>query len=182
MSGFKNSFWQKGYECDDVIASIVQNSLSDKDQAVIVSADKDFRQLVKHNVMLYNPNSHKRTTMQSFYAEFGVLPKKWAQVLTLSGCRTDNVQGVAGIGDATALKYIRGELKESSKAFQSIKAFKHRKRNRSLVRLPLDGTKTFDLVKDEISFKGWLKLCEELGIKSLRHISPRQPKQSLLET
>lgn len=172
--GYRNILWHKGYEADDVIASFVKR-LPAEDLAVIVSADKDFRQLVCGNVMQYDPSRMKRTTLQSFKKEFGIEPKRWAEVLAISGCRTDKVPGIPKIGDITALKYLRGELKETSAAYKAITSPKGVRRaafNSKLVYLPLHGVKKFPVKKDdEIN---WEPVLKKLGMRSLLNPAPRR--------
>jgi DNA polymerase-1 len=170
--GFRNIKWQKGHESDDVIASLVRHSFKKDDRIYIVSADKDFRQLITGNVSLYDPVRFKHTTLQTFHREYGIRPIQWADVLELSGCRTDKVPGIKGIGDKTAIKYLRNELKSDSKAYKAIASGKkHVKWARTLVRLPLYGTKRFTVRKNR-PLK-WGKVFASLGIKSLNKSGPK---------
>ena len=52
--GFRNIFYQDGYESDDIIASVCRN-LPDGDKGIIVSADHDLYQLLTANISMYNP-------------------------------------------------------------------------------------------------------------------------------
>ena len=167
--GFRNILWQKGYESDDIIASLVRHNLGEGDTAVIVTADKDMHQLISHNVMLYDPRTGQRKTLQSFHKEYGIKPKQWADVLTLAGCSTDEVPGISGVGVTTALKYLKGELPAHHKTHQAIVANQDGpvcKLSRKLTKLPLKGTKDFHLYNDVVSRDKWAAVLRKLGIRS----------------
>lgn len=172
--GYRNIFAQEGYEADDIIASLCMD-LSDEDEAIIVSSDGDLYQLLRHNVMMHDPQKMRTHTLQSFTKRFGIEPKWWWRVLALKGCDTDEVPGIDGVGLKTALKWLRSELKPESKVFQRIASAAGRaiyKRNIPIVRLPYAGVEAFTLRPDKLSGDGYLSVCEELGIKSLQHRSP----------
>ncbi len=176
--GFKNIFFQDGYEADDIIASVCLESLSEKDQAILVSTDQDLYQLLSEKVSIWNPNRAKIITMKSFLKEYEIPPKMWVKVKSIAGCSTDEVEGVKGVGEKTALKYLRGELESSRKTFQSIIQSKDiRDRNRRLVELPYPGCPKFQLQSDNISNANWEKIIEDLGMKSLRPKMKQKPKE-----
>ena len=170
--GFRNNFWQSGYESDDIIASIAAD-VQDGDEAVVVTADRDLYQVLRPNVMLYNPHQHRLTTLQSFKREHGISPKQWARVLAMAGCGSDEVEGIRGVGTKTALKYLRDELKQDSRAYAAIKAGRDIVlRNKPLVKLPFEGTRTFELQEDEVTESGWRDVIDELGMRSLGGRAP----------
>ncbi len=172
--GYKNTFIQKGYESDDIIARICHN-LPNGDEAIIVSSDKDLYQLISGNVSFYNPSGMKILTLQGFVKKYGIKPFEWRMVKAIAGCPTDGVAGVIGVGEKTAIKYLRGELKNTSKIFIRITSqagMDIYKRNRKLVILPFKGTKTFELQEDELSEEGWHKVTKALGMNSIRDKAP----------
>ena len=184
--GYRNVFCQKGYESDDLIASICLN-LSIKDEAVIVTSDKDLYQCIRSNISFYSPQKGKELTLQGFSKLYGMPPIAWANVKAIAGCSTDEVPGVKGVGDLTAIKYMKNQLKETSKAFQNISSDKGvsiYERNRPLVVLPFEGVKNFNLKKDRISKEGYKEVIEELGFKSLKDKGPitkrKKKKRKLL--
>lgn len=175
MIGFKNIFIQKGYEADDVIASICYNTM-DSCNTIVVSADHDLYQLLQINhVSIYNPQQKKMTTRKTFENEYGISPNSWAMVKAIAGCTSDNIKGVRGVGEKTAIAFLNNELKKTHKTFTAIKSFCWDKNSRplfqtnmGLVDLPLKGTKVFKLQKDEISQEGWKAVCKKLGLKSIK--------------
>ncbi len=174
MIGFKNIFCQKGYEADDLIASFCL-AIPDKNQIVIITSDQDLHQCLTTNIFIYNPIKRKRMTLQGLHKQYGLKPHEWKMMKAIAGCSTDNVLGIKGIGEKTAIKYLTGGLSDASKAFQKINSeigWKIYKRNLKLVSLPFKGTKKYKLRKDELSADGWKQVIRKLGLKSIRDKVP----------
>lgn len=174
LIGFKNIFVQRGYESDDIIASVC-NKLSNKDEAVIISSDKDLYQCISHNISFHNPQTHKILTLQVFKQMYGIEPVRWGLVKALGGCHTDNVPGISGVGEKTAIKYLLNQLNPDSKAYQEITSpigIEIFERNSELVILPFKGTGCFKLKSDSLSENGWKQVTKMLGMKSIRDRMP----------
>jgi len=166
--GFRNLFWQDDYEADDVIASVCHN-LRKGDEAVVVSTDEDMFQLLAPHVIIWNPKKKKPVTEESFSKPRGIGPSQWAMVKAIAGCVSDHVPGVKGVGEITAIKYIVGDLKSTTKAFQAIVESTLRiERNLKLVELPFAGTKVFKLRKDQVTAKKWDAVMVDLGMRTLK--------------
>lgn len=98
---------RKGFEADDIIASLVARYKPDKDlQIFIVSSDKDLMQLVDDNVFLYDTMKDKIFKKEDVREKFGVDPNRVIDVQSLCGDSSDNIPGVAGVGPKTAAKLI----------------------------------------------------------------------------
>ena len=71
----------------------------------------------------------------------------------ISGCSSDNITGIKGVGEKTAIKYLLGELKETTKTYKAIEEQKEElwKKNGKLTKLPLEGTKVFEIKEDKVS-------------------------------
>lgn len=153
--GFKNIFHTEGLESDDTIASIVFNKNPD-DQIVIVSRDADLWQLlIDGQVNMYDFVSKKILTAKLFSEKWGISPKRWGKVKAIGGCKSDSVPGIAGVGEKTVCKYLRGELKETTKAYQKIVSDEGRAiaaRNAPLVILPFKNTPLYETNLDELNF------------------------------
>ena len=100
-----------GYEADDVIATIVEHALKLDDlDVVIVTGDKDLLQLVGPRVRVLSVLG--RTGERVVYDEakvrerWGVAPGQIADVLALMGDSIDNIPGVKGVGEKTAVKLV----------------------------------------------------------------------------
>src|SRR5262249_38484763 len=100
-----------GYEADDVLATLVEQALQQEDlEIVIVSGDKDLLQLVGPRVRVLSVLG--RTGERVMYDEakvrerWGVEPAQIADVLALMGDSIDNIPGVRGVGEKTAVKLV----------------------------------------------------------------------------
>src|SRR5208282_5911745 len=91
---------------DDLIATMV-HQLADKGfETVIVSKDKDLRQLLDASTKLYDVQSDSFTDPARMLADCGYLPQQAIDVQTLMGDTIDNVPGIPGVGEKTAAKLI----------------------------------------------------------------------------
>jgi DNA polymerase-1 len=99
-----------GYEADDVIATLVDRALAAGQDVVIVTGDKDMLQLVGPRVRVLSVLG--RTGERIVYDEakvrerWGVEPAQIADVLALMGDAIDNIPGVHGVGEKTAVKLV----------------------------------------------------------------------------
>ncbi len=174
LIGYNNNFVQPGYEGDDIMASITLN-LKMNDEAILVTSDKDMYQLISPKVSFFDPSKGKLFTYQGFMKKYQMPTYDWGSMKCLAGCTTDDVPGVKGVGEITAIKYIRMELKPTTKAYRRIvskKGLRIEERNRELVVLPFAGVKNFKLRKDELSYPGWKNVMNQLGMKSLKDKGP----------
>lgn len=169
LLGFKNIFIQKGYESDDIIASIC-NSLPMLDKAVIISADQDLFQLLRKKVSIFDPRTKKEITEIKLKRKFGLDAIEFGIMKCITGCSTDNVKGIPGVGKVTATKYLKKRLSKSSKLYKRIISKEGHEifsRNLDLITLPFAGVKSFRRRRDELSKAGWKKMCKKLGMKSI---------------
>ncbi len=189
--GYRNVFAAEGYEADDVIASVCKH-LPEGERAVIVSTDKDMYQLLSSQVTIWNPVRKCILTVAWLKQTYLCTPKQWIEVKAIAGCGTDEVEGIKGVGDKTAVKYLNGLLAPHLKTFQDIEAnLDLIQRNRKLVKLPYPGTPIFEVREDELDPAKWTEFADSLGMKSLRHDPPsekdkwrfgnRKPKPGLLD-
>jgi DNA polymerase-1 len=102
---------QEGVEADDLIASLALAAVARGDEAVIVSADKDFNQLIRPGISQWIPPRGREPGVllgpQEVEERWGVPPERVLDVLALVGDAVDNVPGVKGIGEKTATELIR---------------------------------------------------------------------------
>ena len=104
----------EGYEADDVIATLAGRAVVAGLDVVIVSGDKDFYQLIGPKVSLLNPGrggpaaveEHLVTTANAT-ERLGVPPEQTVDFLALVGDAADNVPGVSGVGEKTAVKLLQ---------------------------------------------------------------------------
>jgi len=103
----------EGYEADDVIGTLAVKARAAGLEAVIVSGDKDFYQLVGAGVHLLNPGRGGATGVAAEWVDetnasekFGIPPSQVADYLALVGDSSDNIPGARGVGPKTAVKLL----------------------------------------------------------------------------
>ena len=98
-------------EADDVIGTLAKQAESDGADVVIVSPDKDFKQLLSEKVSIYKPakgdQDFEILTGETFRDEYELDPVQFIDMLALMGDDSDNIPGVYGIGEKTAQKLLR---------------------------------------------------------------------------
>ncbi|HKE47501.1 MAG TPA: 5'-3' exonuclease H3TH domain-containing protein [Rhodanobacteraceae bacterium] len=90
------------YEADDLIGSALMALRMDGFRGVIVSADKDFGQLIGEGDEQWDPQRNQRWDADGVKQRLGVRPEQVADYLALTGDSVDNIPGVPGIGPKTA--------------------------------------------------------------------------------
>ena len=102
-------FELQGYEADDIIGTFSKKCEQDDDfKALIVSSDKDLLQLItdQTEVKLLKTKDYIRMDYKAFYDTYGIEPIKMIDLKALMGDASDNIPGVKGIGEKTALKLL----------------------------------------------------------------------------
>ena len=104
----------EGFEADDVIGTLATAASARGLQAVIVSGDKDFYQLIAPGIALLNPGRGGPAAVEEHWVDqanagerLGVPPERVVDYLALVGDTSDNVPGVKGVGDKTALELLK---------------------------------------------------------------------------
>lgn len=100
-----------GYEADDVIGTLVRQAEKQGFQSYMVTPDKDFGQLIDENTFLYKPGRMGSDVevlgLPEIRQRWGIQrPEQVVDVLALMGDSSDNIPGVPGIGEKTAMKLI----------------------------------------------------------------------------
>lgn len=99
------------YEADDIIGSIVKNKVASNYQIDIMSSDKDLLQLLDNNIKILNPQKGmsdlKVITISTFQSEYELLPYQVTDLKGLMGDSSDNLPGIKGIGQKTAISLLK---------------------------------------------------------------------------
>ena len=93
-------------EADDVIAYLSQLVTTEGGQSIVYSTDKDFLQLASENVKIYNPVKKKTFDVDVILEEYGIHPSHFHFFRALNGDKSDNIDGVKGVGETTLKKYL----------------------------------------------------------------------------
>jgi DNA polymerase I len=100
-----------GFEADDIIGTLARRAEKEGVLTYMVTGDKDFMQLISPLIKMYKPGKaggEKEIVEERGVKEkFGVTPEQVIDVLALTGDKSDNVPGVPGIGDKTAIPLIQ---------------------------------------------------------------------------
>ena len=94
----------EGVEADDIISYVVQAPHYKGWQKVIISSDKDFYQLCDEETVLYRPIQKTFLNKPRILEEFGIHPTNFALARAMAGDKSDNLDGVRGVGLATISK------------------------------------------------------------------------------
>jgi DNA polymerase-1 len=97
----------RGYEADDVIGTLATRAAAQGFDVAIVSIDKDFFQMVRDGIRVYDPREDGAWfDADGVVQKFGVRPEQVVDVLALVGDTSDNVAGVPGIGKKGAIDLV----------------------------------------------------------------------------
>lgn len=98
-----------GEEADDIAGSLSRSRGENGNKVLLFSADKDFQQLICENVDLLAHKGRDNIRVwneNNWEDEFGYHPKYFSYNLALMGDKGDNIPGVTGIGEKTAIKFL----------------------------------------------------------------------------
>lgn len=99
---------ESGVEADDVIGTLARQASAQGRNTLISTGDKDMAQLVDEHVTLINTMTNKTMDIQGVVEKFGIPPELIIDFLALKGDKVDNIPGVPGVGDKTALAMLQG--------------------------------------------------------------------------
>ena len=118
----------EGYEADDILGTLAAMAEADPDDcmAYLLTGDKDSLQLIspKVHVLLAGNNATTDTDEAVFLENYGVRPDQFVDVKALMGDSSDNIPGVPGIGEKTALKLI-SEFGSLDGIYEQLETAKH---------------------------------------------------------
>src|SRR6266850_772138 len=171
------------YEADDVIGTLVVKAAAKGFDVAIVTMDKDFFQLVRDGVRVFNPRDEGTWYDAAAVKErFGVTPDQVVDVMALMGDTIDNIKGVPGIGDKGARELIGtyGTMENLIAHAAEIKNKRYRegllahaddaRQSQVLARIRTDVPVEFD--PDAVTYRGGsrersFQIFNELGFRSL---------------
>jgi len=96
-----------GYEADDIIGALAARHSASGGRVVVVTGDKDLMQIVTERVTLLDTMKGKASGIAEVIERFGVGPDLVPDILGLAGDSSDNIPGVPGVGEKTAIKLIQ---------------------------------------------------------------------------
>ncbi len=151
---------QAGFEADDIVGTLAARAEREGYDVILVTADKDFAQLVSESVRIWDPMKDEEMGPAEVEAKWGVPPEKFVDLQALMGDTTDNVPGVPGIGEKTAAALIQqfGGFDEILASTAEIKRPKQResiKENVEIARI----SRALCTIKRDLPLEGDLESC-----------------------
>ncbi|NIR18062.1 MAG: DNA polymerase I, partial [Desulfobacterales bacterium] len=122
---------KEGYEADDVIGTLARKGEEQGYPILIVTGDKDFRQLISPKISLLDTMKDKYTDYETFTKEYGLEPVQVIDLMGLSGDSVDNIPGVPGVGEKTALELVK-DFGSLEGVFEGLKEIKKKKLKENL--------------------------------------------------
>lgn len=153
----------EGFEGDDVIGTISKKASQNHMSVGIYTNDKDMMQLIDENIVQYKKpqksNDYEIITLDSFYDKYQLQPDQMRDLLGLMGDSADNIPGIPGIGEKTALKllYQYGTVENIKEHMNEIKG-KMGEKVRNNIDLGLLSKKIATIVTDapiELNLDAW---------------------------
>jgi DNA polymerase-1 len=175
-----------GYEADDIMGTLAKRAEREGMETFLITGDKDFMQLISPLVKMYKPGKlgtdWEVIDNRNVTEKFGVTPDRVIDVLALTGDKSDNVPGVPGIGEKTAIPLVQkfGHLENILRNLDKIpqeglrsKLHLHKdkaKLSKELVTIDTNVPVTIDLYQLKASRKDTarlMRLFSELEFKTL---------------
>ncbi len=101
----------EGFEADDVAGTIACEAEKNGAEVYLVTSDRDYLQLINDNIKVLltkkGVTNIKEMDAQAIQDEYGITPEQFVDLKSLMGDQSDNIPGVGGVGEKTALKLIQ---------------------------------------------------------------------------
>ncbi|MBF0565453.1 MAG: DNA polymerase I [Nitrospirae bacterium] len=96
-----------GYEADDILATLAKRLAPVAGHVYVVTSDKDMLQVVQPRVTIYDPVKNAEYDEEFIFTRFGLPPARIRELMALTGDSTDNIPGVKGVGEKTAIGLLK---------------------------------------------------------------------------
>ncbi len=172
----------QNFEADDLMATIAKQVDERGGRCLLVTSDKDCRQLITARVKLFNMRKNRIYDETSLMNDWGIRPDQVVDFQAMVGDTSDNVPGIPSVGPKTAMKYLEqfGSLDGLLDGYEQLKSKKQQEKiaaNMELARLSRDLVRLDDNVPIEtdweaarignIDVQKAVELCDQLGFRSL---------------
>jgi DNA polymerase I len=186
-----------GYEADDLLSTIARKAAGDGAQVYIVTSDKDMLQIVGDSIRIYDPVKDRILDETYVKEKYGIGPERIPEFMALTGDAVDNIPGVKGIGEKTAMELLSGctDLEEILSDPSKITKEKIQKliadhietvrMSRKLATIETDIPVDVDIREYVVKQPDWqvlLPLFRELEFTSLMGLIPSKRKEREFET
>lgn len=135
-----------GYEADDLIGTLAYIAEEAGFSVIMVTGDKDFLQLVTVNSIIWDPMKDMKIDVDVVRETYGIEPHQMIDVMGLSGDTSDNIPGVPGIGQKTALSLIQN-FGSMEQLYEQVDKITKKKQHENLVKYKDQAFLSRELVK-----------------------------------
>jgi 5'-3' exonuclease len=168
--GYGNIYSKVGYEADDILAAVALG-IPPNDRVILVTEDGDLHQCLSNTCAIYKPRKDEFWTIKDFRRIYEIEPADWVKMKSLMGCDTDDIPGIRGVGEVTAIQYIKqngvGPIRMRAE-IERFMASPDYQRNLSLVTLPYPGLRPITPVVDPPRESTRMdQLLERLGLPAM---------------
>lgn len=185
------------YEADDIIGTLAKQAAAEGTEVIIVSGDKDLTQLATDDITVYITRKGitdiEKYTPTHIQEKYGLTPLQIIDMKGLMGDQSDNIPGVPGVGEKTAIKLLKehGTVEGLYEVVESLKASKMKEKlieneelahlSKKLATIYTEAPLTITL--NDLSYEGpneeqLLEVWKELGFKSLIDKSDFESEQT----
>ncbi|MFH0732724.1 MAG: DNA polymerase I [Candidatus Omnitrophota bacterium] len=129
LAAYNIAIYEKdGFEADDIIGTLAKAASKSEIDVFIATGDKDALQLVGEHVFIYSTHADGLIyDEKEVIARYGVRPESMVDIMALMGDTSDNIPGVTGIGEKTAVELIK-EYKSLDKLYEGLETVKSKAR------------------------------------------------------
>ncbi len=131
-------FRKKGFEADDLMATLARMGAEQEMYVQLLSIDKDLNQLITEDVVRINFFKNQVFTRQVLYDTLGIYPEQAVDYMSLIGDSVDNIPGVYGIGPKKSSQLL-SEWRSLSDIYQNLETIESRRNGERLARLLREG-------------------------------------------
>ena len=95
------------YEADDILGMIAKYNENHDMDTIIISSDRDLYQLIDEHTFILSPRNSDVIDIAYLIEKYKLMPNQWIDLKILQGDHSDNIQGIPGIGEITALRLMQ---------------------------------------------------------------------------
>jgi len=111
------------YEADDILGMISKYTKENNMNMIICSSDRDLYQLINDSIFIFSPRNKELIDESYMLMKYKLTPQQWIECKMLQGDVSDNIPGIRGIGETTALKLLH-EYENIENIYRNIKYIK----------------------------------------------------------
>jgi DNA polymerase-1 len=169
-------------EADDIIAYVSQTPRFKNWQKIIVSSDKDFFQLLNENTVLLRPIQKEVLNKNSILEKFNIHPTNFAMARALVGDKSDNIQGIPGLGLKTVAKRFPIFQNQESVTFSSLMDYCKQQMEESTVKAYRSVVENEDLIRNNYHMMQLYTPIMSIQAKNVVHETLANPDMSFNKT